>query len=68
MELNWDDLDDIRGNLSFTCWGKGKTQGVAKSNMTFSFNFSGVQAVMDGNKLVDLNIDNMAIPSYERTA
>jgi len=68
FELNFENLDDIWGNVSFRCWVQGKNPKIAKKNMTFSFTFSGVQAVMDGNQLVDLNINNMVIPSYERTA
>jgi len=67
IELEWkDDLGNISGNASFISHVKGKIKGVAFRNRTYSFSFSGAEAVMDGTKVSDLNIENMNIPSYTR--
>lgn len=59
-------LDNICGNVSFICSVKGKIDGIVSRNRTYSFYFTGIEAVMRGTKIIDLNLDNMQIPFYER--
>ncbi|WP_299531813.1 hypothetical protein [Ulvibacterium sp.] len=69
FELNCADFDNINtGQMTFRCWIKSKIEGAVKEIRTFSFRISGIKTVIQENRLVDLNIDEIVVTNFYREA